>query len=149
MKIETILVPTDFSDHADKAFATAIELARVFGSRIELLHAYDFGRWVTLDEATFSESLSHDLRRAAENKLESLVEHANTEGLDVSTRADFGIPSQVITERARETSADLIVMGSRGLGAVKRLFLGSVTARTLQTSPCPVFTVVDDHEASD
>ena len=45
MKIESILVPTDFSEHADKAFETAVDLAKTFGARIELLHAYDFGQW--------------------------------------------------------------------------------------------------------
>ena len=145
MKIETILVPTDFSEHADKAFETAIELAKVFGSRIELLHAYDFGRWVTLAEVTFAESINANLRLAATKKLQSLVEQANTDGVDVSTRAALGIPSQVIINCAEETNADLIVMGTRGLGAVKHLLLGSVAARTIQNAQCPVLTVVDDH----
>ena len=144
MKFETILVPTDFSDHAEKALDTAIELAKVFGSRVELLNAYDFGQWTTLADVTFSELAEEKLRLAASKKLQPLVERTKAEGVEVSTHLSFGDPSLEIVERAEKTNADLIVMGTRGLGAVKHLFLGSVAARTIQTAPCPVLTVAAD-----
>ena len=144
MKFETILVPTDFSDHAEKALETAIELAKVFGSRIELLNAYDFGQWVTLADVTFAERAEEKLRLVASKKLQSLVKRIETDGVEVSTHVSFGAPSLEIVERAEKTNADLIVMGTRGLGAVKQLFLGSVAARTIQTAPCPVLTIAAD-----
>ena len=50
----------------------------------------------------------------------------------------IGNPATVIAEHARETSADLIVMGARGLGAIKALYLGSVSLGTLAKASCPV-----------
>lgn len=144
MKIETILVPTDFSEHADRAFATAIQFAKVFGSRIELVHAYDFGQWASLGEVTFAESLGAKMRLAALEKLDELAGRAKEEGIDVSTRVLLGPPARVIVKCAEETGAGLIVMGTRGMGATKQLFLGSVAARTIQTAPCPVLTVAVD-----
>lgn len=49
----------------------------------------------------------------------------------------IGNPATVIAEHARETGADLIVMGARGLGAIKALYLGSVSLGTLAKASCP------------
>ena len=141
MKIESILVPTDFSEHADKAFETAVEFARAFGARIELLHVYDFGQWGSLAEVTFADRIEAHIRNAALNRLQPIIDRAKADGIEVSTHLAFGTPSQVIEQRATETHPDLIVMGTRGLGGVKHLFLGSVAGRTIQTAPCPVLTV--------
>jgi len=53
MNIETILVPTDFSENADRAFVTAIQFARAFDARIQLLHVYDISDTTTIYEVTF------------------------------------------------------------------------------------------------
>ena len=144
MKIETILVPTDFSAHADKAFETAVDLAKVFGARIELLHAYDFGQWVTLAQATFAERLAEQVRIQATKKMRLLVDRAKADGIDVSIHLALGSASELIIDRAKETKADLLVMGTRGVGLAKHLFLGSVAERTIQLAPCPVLTVTAD-----
>jgi len=141
MKIETILVPTDFSEHADRAFEIALHLASTFGSRLELIHAYDFGQWVTLYEVTFAERAGEKIRLEAAARLQPFMDRARANGLDVSTLVVLGSPSEIIIERANETKADLIVMGTRGRSAVTQLFLGSVAARTLQMAPCPVLTI--------
>lgn len=141
MKIETILVPTDFSEHADKAFEIALLFALAFGSRLELLHTYDFGQWVTLYEVTFAERAGEKIRLEAMARLQPFVDRAKADGIDVSTLVVLGTPSQMIIERANETKADLIVMGTRGLGALQQLFLGSVATRIIQMAPCPVLTI--------
>jgi nucleotide-binding universal stress UspA family protein len=93
---------------------------------------------------TFAEREKEKLRLVASKKLQSLADQSKTEGVEISTHLSFGAPSFEIVERAEKTKADLIVMGTRGLGAVKQLFLGSVTARTIQNAPCPVLTVAAD-----
>lgn len=146
MRIETILVPTDFSEHADKAFEIALQLASTLGSRLELLHVYDFGQWVTLYEVTFADRAGEKIRLEAMARLKPLVDRARTNGVEVSTLIVLGTPSQTIIARASETKADLIVMGTRGLGSLKQLILGSVAARTLRMAPCPVLTIAADSE---
>ena len=56
-----------------------------------------------------------------------------------STRARRGDPARRLLERA--AAADLLVVGSRGLGAVRRLLLGTVSEKVLQHAPCPVLIV--------
>lgn len=141
MKIKTILVPTDFSEHAEKAFATAIQFAEAFEARIELLHVYDLGHFVALYEVNVPEDV---IRATASRKLEPWVERAKKKGIEVSTHLVVDTPSQAIVERAEQQKADLIVMGTRGLGAVKHMLLGSVAERTVRRAPCPVLTVAAD-----
>ena len=116
----------------------------MFGARIELLHAYDFGQWVTHAEVIFVELAAEKIRLAAANKFRPLVDRAKKDGVEVSTHLMLGAASHVITERAEEENVDLIVMGTRGLGTTKHLLLGSVAERTVRTARCPVLTVAAD-----
>ncbi len=65
-------------------------------------------------------------------------------GFDVSLEIVLGHPGQsahAVAEFAREHDADVIVVGTRGLGPVHGLLVGSVTHRLLHTAPCPVLAV--------
>jgi len=148
MKIDTILVPTDFSEHAERSYEHAIELAKVFAARIDLLHVYDIPDFASIYEVTFPDRFDSGIRKAARQKLESLKERATGEGIEVSTHIAFGAPERVITQHAKEENIDLIVMGTRGLGTVKHLLLGSVVERTIRTAPCSVFIVEDPEHAA-
>lgn len=141
MKIETILAPVDFSSHSEGAFAFALDLAKTFGASVELLHAYDLTGWVTLYQVTFAEKIEAEIRAAAGRKLDPLVERARAQGVVAQVHLVLGAPSIEIVERAGAIRADLIVMGTRGLGAAKRLFLGSVAAKAVRDAPCPVVTI--------
>jgi nucleotide-binding universal stress UspA family protein len=61
----------------------------------------------------------------------------------VATHLAFGAPERVITQHAKDENIDLIVMGTRGLGAVEHLLLGSVAERTVRGAPCSVLVVED------
>ena len=141
MNIKTILVPTDFSEHADRAFATAIQFARAFDAQIQLLHVYDIPDTTTVYEVTFPRGVVDGIQKAASVSLEGLQKQAKAEGIVSSTELVFGSPSQAIVEHAKASKVDLIVMGTRGHGLLKQLFLGSVAERTLRLAPCPVLTV--------
>jgi nucleotide-binding universal stress UspA family protein len=141
MNIKTILVPSDFSENADRAFATAIQFARAFDAQIQLLHVYDIPDTTTVYEVTFPTGVVDGIRQAASVKLEALKKQAKAEGITSSTELVFGSPSQCIVEHAKNSKAFLIVMGTCSHGSLKRLFLGSVAERTLRTAPCPVLTV--------
>jgi len=141
MDIERILVPTDFSEHAENAYATAIELAKDFGARIELIHVYDIPNLSMAYEIAFPDHLTEGVRAAATQKLRSWEERATDEGIAVSSRLVFGIPERVIAEHAEVSKIDLIVMSTRGLSAIKHVLLGSVAERTLRAAPCPVLTI--------
>ncbi len=78
------------------------------------------------------ETLGSQLLSQAEELVKDL-------GVKYNLRLEFGSPRLVITEVAEEENTDVIFMGSRGLGAVKRLILGSVSDYTIHHAPCSVY----------
>jgi nucleotide-binding universal stress UspA family protein len=74
---------------------------------------------------------------------EALLDHivAETEVDDAELRTMFGIPAERLAELADDEEADLIVVGSRGRGAFKAAFLGSVSNSLIGIARCPVLVV--------
>ena len=141
-KIEKILVPVDFSEHASKAIDVAVGLARVFGSKITLLHCYQINvGGVSPYGLVIPESLDRNVRDAASRKLSELRSKVEAAGVGVEDVVTPIFPSEAICNKAEELSADLIVMGTRGLTGLRHVLLGSVAERTIRTAPCPVLTV--------
>jgi len=88
VKVRNILVPTDFSEHAEAAFAVAREFARALGARIQLLHVYDIPDLTAVYELTFPAEVGDGIRKAAFRKLEDWKESAAAEGIETSTRLE-------------------------------------------------------------
>ena len=138
MKIERILVPTDFSESAEKAHAAAIRFASAFGARIELLHVYDLPDLASHYEITFPDEVGHGIREAANQKLEEWRRRAQAADVETSTHLEFGAASRIIAERAAESKADLIVMATQGAGGIRSALLGSTAEAVVKQAPCPV-----------
>jgi nucleotide-binding universal stress UspA family protein len=135
----SILVAWDGSEHAKRALAEAVDLARTQDGRLTLLtvaaplHAWP-GYVPPVSEA--------DLISGAEKILaqgEALV----PEGIPVSGRTAAGDPGLELVKRAAAADHDLIVMGSRGRGALRSAFLGSVSHFVLNHTTVPVLIVHD------
>jgi len=67
-------------------------------------------------------------------------------GLDASGEVAYGDPSHAIVEAARSHAADLVVLGSHGRSAVRRLVMGSVATHVVHHAPCDVLVVRHRHE---
>jgi len=141
---KSILVAWDGSEHAKRALAEAVDLARTQDGRLTLLtvaaplHVWP-GYVPPISEA--------DLVDAAEQTLaegEALV----PEGIPVSGRTAAGHPGTELLKRAEAADHDLIVMGSRGRGAVRSAFLGSVSHFVLNHATVPVLIVHDGSRES-
>jgi nucleotide-binding universal stress UspA family protein len=65
-------------------------------------------------------------------------------GAHVETSTAHGDPAAVLCERAGELGADVVVVGSRGHGAIRRALLGSVSTYVVHNAPCPVLVVRGD-----
>jgi nucleotide-binding universal stress UspA family protein len=147
IRFETFLVPIDFSTHSDKALDTAIALAKTFGARIHLLHAYHLPIQVaTPDQIIIPRDFWTTVRDSAARKLEKTLQKVTAAGIAGETHLAEMPPAQAITQTAEKIDADLIVMGTRGLTGLKHVLLGSVAERTIRTAPCPVMTVKDESE---
>ena len=111
-----VVVPFDFSDHALLALRTAAKLVES-PEQIHVLHVLPF----------MIESMAAALPEAEFGKV----------CMDVR----LGDPGQVISDRAEELEADLIVIGSHGRTGLSRVFLGSVAERVTRLSHCPVLVI--------
>ena len=169
-----ILVPTDGSQHANKALTLAIDMASKYGAGLVILSVIEDG------------ALSEDAKRLAHDKgidigaiqagpdltaaspesapavlhaestlatarvqadlAEGIIieakEHAVSHGVEpVRGLTEGGDPAGAILKVAEAEKADLIVMGSRGLGPLKSLLVGSVSQKVSHLAPCSCITV--------
>jgi nucleotide-binding universal stress UspA family protein len=138
-----ILHPTDFSECAALAQATAVDLAGKLGGEIVLLQ-------VLVETPLYGESVLnmpkvqsvYDAQRKwAEATLETRVGDLRQRGIKASWRAQVGVPFEEIVRVATEERADMIVMGTHGRSGLNRALLGSVAERVIRLAPCPVLTV--------
>lgn len=138
---ETILVPTDGSGHAARAFDHALSLAATTDATIHLLYVVDVrtvgGLTADMDPSRILDSLE----KRGERAMSELKSRADARGVPVETAIRNGIPSETILEYADDVGADLLVMGTEGRTGVERLLLGSVTERVVRSADLPVLTV--------
>jgi nucleotide-binding universal stress UspA family protein len=140
-----ILLATDGSDESKLATQAATELSRETGSQVHLVYvlptpAQLIGHHLYPDETR--ESLIGGAERDAETFLKEQAERISTDGGKVAdTHLRSGDPDKEILRAAESLGAGLIVMGSRGLGAVSRMLIGSVSDSVVRHAHCPVFVV--------
>ena len=131
---DTIIVPTDGSDQAHRALATAAELARQHDATVHVLTVVDsrfLGKATEIDDAEATASAD----------LAEFTAAVDTEGLSVTTSVRHGIPDEEIRTYATDHDADLVVMGTHGRTGVRRYVLGSVAEKVVRLSDVPVLTV--------
>ena len=150
MNIQKILVPVIFTDASRRAVHQAAWLARRFHAEIILLHvvtplSYPAGSLERGHEITAQDLQAHIVQRA-QHDLDQ-AQHPELDGIAVTRVLLKGDPAHEIVQTARERNVDLIVMSTRGHGAFYRFLLGSVTAKVLHESDCPVWTGVHLEEA--
>jgi nucleotide-binding universal stress UspA family protein len=142
MKFEHILVPVDFSDSSHHALEHAMQLARVTGAGLHLLHSYPVSPGIATPYGpALPDVVFESIRLGAERKLAEVRARVEREGLRATAHLTAESPAFAISDAAKELGADLIVMGTRGLSGLKHVLLGSVAERTVRTAPCPVLTV--------
>ncbi|MDU2065149.1 MAG: universal stress protein [Sporomusaceae bacterium] len=139
-----ILVPIDGSIHSRKALSHAVALARSFAAKIGILYVSVLSQQVPLynqikgtkippnastDPVTFAKAiLAESIKQVPEDIL-------------VQAHNEIGEPRLLITDFAAQHDYDVIVIGSRGLGTISGLLLGSVSTYVVHHSPCPVLII--------
>jgi nucleotide-binding universal stress UspA family protein len=142
VKVQTILVPTDFSPPADKALAYASALARHFGAKLVLMHAVE----PVYTPDFYPPVVDASARAAAEARLKAIGTGLRDAGvLTRDPRVVEGVGWDSIVRIAESVKADLIVISTHGYTGLKHVFLGSTTERVVRHAPCPVL-VVREHE---
>jgi nucleotide-binding universal stress UspA family protein len=138
-----IICPIDFSDASRAALETACELAKRFGAKVALFHAYPVPGY-TFPDGSFvaSTKMLEELADQAKRHLEEwrvLAEGFGVPGVEAATAV--GEPAHEILTFAKEQQADLIVLGTHGRTGLQHALMGSVAERVVRKATSPVLTV--------
>ncbi len=144
IKIEKILVPTDFSECSMQALHYALELAKTYKAELVIANivqmpiypAGGFGEDIIIDQG-----LTHEFREASQKSLAALKEKEVGDAVTCSTIMREGTPFQQIIEIARSEDIDMIVIATHGHSGLKHILIGSTAERVVRKAPCPVLTV--------
>ncbi len=143
VKIEKILVGCDFSPDSDQAFNYALSLAQEFEAELHLAHVIEPPRQseVHRQDTPVSEEMQQNYRDLLNRKFKEMVPVEARYWCTPQTGLLEGQAFEEIVRYAESKEIDMIVLGVRGHGLVKTLFLGSTTDRVVRRSPCPVLSV--------
>jgi len=144
MRVKTILVPVDFSEHSKRALESAKTIADKFGASLHLLTVIpdpfvlpNPGSWYVPLPPNYISGLRQD----AEAHLGELVTADERTRFHAELAVALGDPRDEILDYAKRLSIDLIVMGTHGRGGVARAVLGSVAEKVVRGAGCPVLVV--------
>jgi nucleotide-binding universal stress UspA family protein len=143
-----ILLATDGSEEAQLAFATAAELSAKTASELHVVYvghmplvSYESPGATTLDP-DLSGRMQEGAEQEARRKLDEQVQRVGQSGGEIArVHARLGRPDAEIVGLADELGAGLIVLGSRGLGPLRRALMGSVSDSVVRYAHCPVLVV--------
>ena len=142
-----ILLATDGSEHARLAVRTAVDMSKKLDSELHVVYvepipdAYATPGWGGF-EADLPTGVRQHVEEEARTKLEEELRHIREAGGEVAeAHVREGRPGAEIVRLAEELDIGLIVLGSRGLGGVKRALIGSVSDSVVRHAHCPVLVV--------
>src|ERR671916_822862 len=146
-----ILLATDGSKEAELAFASAAELSEKTGSELHIVYvghlplvSYEAPGATTLDP-DLSGRMQEGAEQEARTMLDEQVQRVGKTGGEVAeVHARIGRPDAEIVGLADELGAGLIVLGSRGLGPLRRALMGSVSDSVVRHAPCPTLVVREE-----
>ena len=139
--MKRILVAVDGSEASLKAARMAVDIALRFGARLTL--AYVIPRLLLPPDVyglTLAE-VEREQRTHADKLVAEALARLGEPGVQAETSVLSGSPAETLAEAAAAPDVDLVVLGSRGRGAVARVLLGSVSDRLIHISPKPVLVV--------
>ena len=150
LSIHKILVPIVLADTARHVVHQAAWLARRFHAEVILLHvvtplSYPAGILERGHEMTARDLHAQIVQRAQQDLEQAL--RPELDGITVTRLLLRGDPAHEIVKTARDQNVDLIMMSTHGHGSFYRFLLGSVTAKVLHESHCPVWTGAHLEEA--
>ncbi len=142
--MKRILFPTDFSKETEQALEYAVYFARNTGMQLILLNAFDL-KYLHPDLPRGSYDMEEDRSREKLNELrQQILSREENKGMDIDLIAAFGSTLRTMEEVAKQEHVDLIVMGTKGVSAVKDFFTDSMTFRTIERVDCPVIVIPED-----
>ena len=139
MGFKRILVPIDGSEISERTVEQAIYLAEINQAKLDFLYVANINQLAI--NACLSEAILEAVTKAGNVILDRAIEKVPKDLIQVEGYTETGSPAVAILEFAEKMDSDLIVIGSRGLGLVKGVLLGSVSQHVVERAKCPVIVV--------
>lgn len=136
-----ILVALDGSKISEKALETAIEEARVWKATVHAIYVVETGLFSSLPMDNTWEIMYSMLEKEGDTTLSAARDKAEKQGVKIEAAIRQGHAGNEIVRAAKETGADLVVVGSHGKSEVDRLLLGSVSSFVVSNCPTNVMVV--------
>lgn len=133
-----ILVCCDGSKYSEKAIKTACDLAKRYDSDLTLIHVVDKTK---KSDILAGSEYTKILRKYAQETIERAQKITKTYGITSNVITKEGNVAEEIIKHSKVSKTDLIVVGSKGLGAVLRFLLGSVSSKVADHALCSVLIV--------
>ena len=148
IQLNRILVPTDFSEHSERAAAYALELARRFDAvEVHCLHVSDIPADPLATSAYYmtgpSEHFIDQVREESQKNLDAFIAK-NLPDVPVKKAFVEGRPFVEIVRYARDNKIELMVIATHGRTGLKHALFGSVAEKVIRKAPCPVLVVKRD-----
>ena len=139
LPFKRILFPVDYSDHCRSIVPYIQEMVGHFSAQLTLLHAYGVGALPYTELAVVDPNWPEEVRRREEQRLREFVTETFP-GQHVDSIPEEGEPGRAIDKVVQHQGTDLVMMPTHGRGPVRRLLLGSVTAKVLHDVSAAVWT---------
>ena len=142
-QINSILIPTDFSELSESALKVGISIAKRQNAEITLLHVIDRFAYLQPTEVFLPDiSLTPDIILMMEDRLKGFSDQVLIDtGIKVTGKVLAGQPSERICRFAYEENISLIIMGTHGTSGLREFFIGSEAYSVVKNAPCPVLTI--------
>jgi nucleotide-binding universal stress UspA family protein len=136
-----ILFPVDYSEPCQTVIPHVQDMVQHFSADLTLVHAYGVGALVYTELAVADPTWPEQARKTEEERLRKFASQMFP-GQRVDSIAEEGEPGTVIQKIVQRQGADLVMMPTRGRGPLRRMLLGSVTAKVLHDISAVVWTGV-------
>ncbi len=136
--VKNILVPVDGSDSAIRAAKIAADLAAACQAKLMFLYVANINQLAI--NACLTDAILDSVNKAGDAVLNQALAEVPS-GVEVEPFSQTGSPAVVILDFLEDHPIDLVIMGSRGLGVVKGVLMGSVSQYVVEQAKCPVLVV--------
>ncbi|MBC2743646.1 MAG: universal stress protein [Desulfosarcina sp.] len=143
MAVNQIVVCTDFSDHAEVAFQTALDLTQRYHAKLYVVHVLPpvINPMLTDTDMILPEHPDENLVVSLNERMQEVYGNRIPEAVDCELVVRDGHVSTEIIRFIEETDADLVVVGAFGLSGMGLVLFGSVAKRISHKAPCSVMIV--------
>lgn len=145
--MKNILVPTDFSENADKALDFALALANKFDATIHIIHTYHI-----TSHAGHLANVNRVIKEDREKEMEAFLEETKASvsfDVKIQGRCRKGYPVELIENEAEKIAADLIVMGTLGASNIGKKIMGSTASKLIKNTNFPILAIPQNTHYAD